>query len=351
MMETVLTGNNIRRDFFVPPFIHDFVAPQDVEKTLNEHGYEVISMIGKGGFAECYLIFSKRYSMSFACKVISTDEFSKSKIKKQSSVNEYEVLSTVFHPNIVQCFEVFMSDNRIYLILEYCPYGDLHDYVKKNGPITNENQLLKIISSMLKALEYLESKKIAHNDIKPSNFLIDQHGRLKLTDFGLSKTVIDDSFLSTNFSGSLPFLAPELARKQPYNPFKTDIWAFGVTIYYLATGSFPFNSNSLSSLKQSIQYGTYSLNLKMGQTVKDIIMQCLQIDPYKRPSISELSKMVNLNTPNDFIKPKKPTLVKSTTAILNPKALVRSPSSFKPISLRGKVHSLRNDSILSFIPE
>ena len=263
----------------------------DISSVLSHHGYDLIQQIGKGGYAECFLVFSRKYQISFACKIITMSS-TNDEIMMESFVTELHALCSITHPNIVQVFDKFVTKTHVYLILEYCPNGDLGSYIVKNGPILNEMKMLKILQNMLRALEYLEINKIAHNDIKPGNFLIDQHGRVKLTDFGLTKTLDSENDLCDDFRGSISFLSPEMASFIPFNPLRSDIWAFGVTIYFLATGEFPFSGFTIEAVKLSILQGKYSFPKTIPKIIKEIITQCLQINPVKRPTFSQLKELV-----------------------------------------------------------
>ena len=262
-----------------------------VRKDLDKHGYDLVRLIGNGGFSNCYLVNSRKFNMHFACKVITLAKES-TKLSNQSFQNEFKALTSVIHNNIIKIYCSFAEGNKAYLILEYCPLGDLENYVKKNGPIKSETELIRCLTMILASLKFLESRNIAHNDIKPANFLIDAHGRIKLSDFGLSEIFKTQKTCSGLFAGSIPFLAPEIIAKQCHNPIKSDVWAFGVTLFYLVTRQFPFDSSSLSCLQNSQKYGFYSFNTVVPGFVKVMIAKCLQLDPTKRASFAELSDIV-----------------------------------------------------------
>ena len=252
----------------------------------------IVQRIGKGGYAECFLVFSRKYKMSFACKVFTLDRPHK-EVLIDSCATEFHALCTTIHPNIVQVFDKFVIETHVFFILEYCPNGDMASFIKKNGPITDELKLTRVLLMMLQALQYLEYNKFAHNDIKPENFLIDQHGRIKLTDFGLTKKLNREDELSEDFRGSMAYLAPEIASFTPYNPLKVDIWAFGVTVFYISTGQFPFYGNNFQAIRSAILQGTYYFPRKIPDIAREVIKKCLQINPTNRPTFEELKTFVN----------------------------------------------------------
>ena len=276
---------------------HANEIPIYIAKELKKNGYEPIKLIGKGGFSNCFLVRSVKYNQNFACKVMNIP-VDASKAKQNSFDNEFRALTNIIHANIIKIYNTFSvydkdtESRNIYLILEYCTHGDLEHYVANNGPIKNEYRFLNCILMMLESLSYLESNNIAHNDIKPANFLIDEYDRVKISDFGLTKKVDDESPLSTEFIGSIPFLAPEIVNKKPYNPLKSDVWAFGVTIFFLATGRFPFKVHSLSALKESQISGKINFPSSINPIIKTIVTKCLHSHPENRATFGELHKLV-----------------------------------------------------------
>ena len=267
------------------------LIPQDIVDTLNEHDYSVIRPLGKGGFADCYLVLSKKYQIEFACKIFSISDVIGS-VKQRSFETEFHVLTHLNHPSIIKVYNVFSNEQRLYLILEYCQNGDLQQYINKNGPVTSQKDLLRILKMMLSSLEYLEDQNIAHKDIKPANFLIDKNFRIKLTDFGLTKMLANVDDLSQDFTGSLPFLPPEVINNQPYNPLKADVWSFGITIYYLASGKLPFTLTSAQALKQAIQLGNIVFPMNMPKIARTLLLRCLDVNPNKRITFHELKDIV-----------------------------------------------------------
>ena len=134
-------------------FAHN--VPVYIATELDEHGYNVIKFIGKGGFSKCYLVSSRKYKQLFACKVIQipdADAFNRQKYIE----NEINILSQIYHKNIIKVFQVFQGKAHIYMILDYCSKGDLENYIDTHGKISNEDQFLKIASMMLEPLVFLE---------------------------------------------------------------------------------------------------------------------------------------------------------------------------------------------------
>ena len=264
-----------------------------IAKDLDEKGFDIIKQIGKGGFAEFFLINSRQYNKLFACKVIELSNEGRA-VVNSSYDHELLALTSLVHDNIIQIYNTFRCSNRQYLILEYCSKGDLEHYIKKNGTIRNEKELLSSVLMILEPLKFLEFHNIAHNDIKPANILIDEHNKIKLSDFGLSQILQNDKLTSKQFAGSIPFLAPEILSKKEFNPLKSDVWAFGVTLYYIVTRALPFSYNSLNQLKTEQIKGIIYYPKTVSPFSRDLISKCLTIDPEKRLSFFELYQLVSV---------------------------------------------------------
>ena len=291
------------------------MTEEDIRTTLAAHGFELISLIGQGGFAKCYKVYSNQYKQFFACKVISLDD---KKLQKQKSFrNECAALVNIIHPNIIHVYKTIDTKSHQYIILEYCPNGDLEMLIRKNGPLTKSGQLYGFLSRIISALIYLEENNFAHNDIKPSNILIDSYYRPKLADFGLSKKVFSENDFSNEFGGSLAYTAPEILCCKPYNPMKADIWSFGVLVYYLSTGTLPFPMNNYQQFKLAVNTGSYSLPLKLDPTIRKIITRTLVVDPTKRIPLQAISDLIETEVrPDNLIlhRPVLPPLYNSQNA-------------------------------------
>ena len=221
----------------------------------------------------------------------------KSGLKK--CLEEKNTMQKVFHRNIVRYVDSFIAGgNKLYLIMEYCDKGDLHDYLKRigvsaliskqqsvlagystaaattksiptvNSTATNANainfnssgnimdlgeiKIWKYFIQICLALEVIHGKGIVHADLKPSNVLMS--GRdydLKLTDFGISQNLSQGYNFSHEFIGTLPYCSPEILNGDPYNQ-STDIWALGCILYELCTRKRAFDSPSEDQLKNVI---------------------------------------------------------------------------------------------------
>lgn len=242
-------------------------------KTL---GITYLSFIGRGSYGEVYLVFHENYKCNFVMKKVAMCHFNESEI---------QCLKQLDDSNIVNLYDFYKFENNVNMLLEYCP-NDL-DKLMREVKELNPDLLMRYCYEVLSGIKACHSRNIAHCDIKPSNFLIDKYGRIKITDFGLS-TIYSQNPMSSSFKGTKMFMAPEMFMKKPFNPMAADIWAVGVTLYYLASYQYPFFALDVKQLAESIKCGMYPDNVIADNHLRTLIRRCLQVDPNHRATIDEL---------------------------------------------------------------
>lgn len=243
---------------------------------FDKQSIEFARVIAEGGFGVIYLVYHSVYDQHFALKKVPEDRFKE---------DEVECLKQLDQPNIISLYNTYKFQNYVYLLMEYCPY-DLYHLLKKS-PDTPIETLGKYCHDILMAIKACHDHNIAHNDIKPSNLLIDKYGRIKICDFGLT-SVYDDMKCKSTYKGTMLFKAPELFRKQDYNPMKADIWAIGVTFYYMVTQTYPFYANDRTVLKKIVETGVYAVGAVPYPSFIQVISRCLVVDPESRATVDEL---------------------------------------------------------------
>ena len=262
-----------------------------LQHTLHDFGYEAISQVGKGGYATCWIVRRKVPQQSedqlFVCKIFVVPEDMHKKLMMDSYHAEVDALIHLTHINIVQCYDYFQANNCLYLILEYCSGGSLSDLIESGHRISTE-RLLLYAKHILSAFQYLKSQNICHLDVKPSNILLDKYGRVKLADFGLACHVIHSEMIQ-KYIGSLAYMAPEILAKQPFDPFASDMWSFGITIYQLATGRLPWPVNiGRHEIEHVIRYGIYSFPTGTHPIVMELVKKTVVVDPKHRATAEQL---------------------------------------------------------------
>lgn len=204
---------------------------------------------------------------------------------------------------IVSFYDVFNDETkgRTCIVMEYMDGGSLQDIITHNeGGIRDENALYNISYAILKGIYYLHNRHMIHRDIKPSNLLINHFGDVKLSDFGIVKELCNSYGIADTFVGTLPYMSPSRIAAEEYS-YGSDIWSFGLSIYVLAKGEFPYDKDKdyWTILEQIKDNPAPRLSTKeFSKEFCSFIEMCLNKDESKIPTINDLFT-------HPFIKGKK----------------------------------------------
>lgn len=243
---------------------------------LESQGIVIHDTIAQGGYGAIFYVFSTQYNMYFALKKIKKENFNQAEI---------ECLKSLDDPLFVRLYNFYQFEDHVYLLMEYCP-NDLHRLLEFKKTLT-ETELYQCVRGITIAVKALYDRKIAHCDIKPSNFMIDQYGRIKLGDFGLSSICYDHP-TAHRTKGTRKFWVPEVANRLEYNPIIADMWSLGVTIYNLAFNSYPmFDKNNQLLLNES-DMKMQIFRRRLDTRILNVISRCLDPNPRTRATAAEL---------------------------------------------------------------
>jgi serine/threonine protein kinase len=264
--------------------------------------YRILRLIGAGGFSFVYMA-EKSDGHSYAIKELFPEEASRksflwfwrgNKVKKtrdwaeleRRTRDEFQLAKSLKHPNIVRVLELFEENGTLYLVMEFLPGQTLHQHLHKhlqtgseNGRVgLSEQDAVTIGTAMADGLAYAHAKGVVHRDVKPSNIMICENGKIVLLDFGIAK----NSRLSDVRSkvGTEAYMAPEQARGQNQNR-TVDIYSLGATLYHALTGRPPMTA--LERLKKDTLTPLRELNPHISEHVSTAIMDALALDSEDRP--------------------------------------------------------------------
>ncbi|CAL1543178.1 unnamed protein product [Lymnaea stagnalis] len=251
--------------------------------------YHLRETIGSGGFAKVKLAYHALTGEKVAVKIMDKRTLG---AELPRVTTEIAAMKELCHQHICKLFQVIETDTRFFLILEYCPEGELFDYIVSKDRL-NEAEARIFFRQIVAAVAYIHDCGFAHRDLKPENLLLDEDQNIKLIDFGLCAKPKGgmDSLLAT-LCGSPAYAAPELIAGRQYlaNLFQVDQWSMGVLLYALLCGFLPFDDENISQLYKKIKNGTYTSPEWLSEGSKEIISQLLQVDPKRRISIPALLK-------------------------------------------------------------
>ena len=199
-------------------------------------GYQIVRMIGYGGFGAVYQAEVSRQPGTF---VALKESFDPAGI--EGFAGEFTVLHTLQHPNLPRYMEIFEEQGNGYLVMEFVPGQSLAEVLHAEGGPLLESQVLGFALQLCDVLDYLhhQNPPILHRDIKPANIRLTPGGRIKLVDFGLFKQGTHS--IITSRIGLSPAYAPleQHPLTRGHTDERSDIYALGATLYHLLTGQVP----------------------------------------------------------------------------------------------------------------
>ncbi len=228
-------------------------APTAAEVQALLPGYEVVSMIGRGGMGAVYRATQKSLARQVAIKVLPPQFNDAAPGHVERFKHEARTLARLSHPGIVSIFESGeLPAGQLYFVMEFVDGSDLAQAIRESGKLPPD-RALSVVGEVCEALEYAHLLGVIHRDIKPANILLGRDGRLKIADFGLAKTEAAAANLGLTASnialGAHDFAAPEVLTPGAVVDRRADLYAVGVMLYQLLTGDLPRGLFKLPSQK------------------------------------------------------------------------------------------------------
>ena len=203
---------------------------------LDRGRYSVEKVLGTGGTATVLLAHDTRMQVDRAIKVLHP-QFARSRSTRARFMNEAHAQAQLKHPNVLMVHDVVEDDQGVYMVMELAENGALGSRIMEEGCL-EARQVADIGIHVGEALSVAHAAGLVHRDIKPANILVDRHGVLKLADFGIARVRNLDMTLTRSGSvmGTWAFMPPEQREDSSQVDHRSDIYAFGVTLYALLTG-------------------------------------------------------------------------------------------------------------------
>jgi len=214
-----------------------------------ESDYHTYEAIGKGKFSTVYKARRKRSIQYYAMKSVE-------KSQRARIMHEVQVMRALSHENILKFVSCYQTSAHFWLILEYCVGGDLLTLLSQDVKLP-ESSIMIFARDMFVAAREIHGAGFIHCDLKPSNMLLDEEGRVKVCGLGLSQkisaiTTYSGTPTQLSSRGTPCYMAPEMFTPEGVHSYATDLWALGCVLYECATGRPPFTSSSLTSLIEQI---------------------------------------------------------------------------------------------------
>jgi len=253
-------------------------------KVLREEDFELIKTLGTGTFARVWLVRLKNARPEDEDKVFALKILRKVDVIRLKQVehvrNERNVLAKVAgHPFITTMVASFQSLESLYMVLDYCPGGEVFSYLRRARRF-NEPTSQFYAAEIVLILEFLHEREgVAYRDLKPENILIDAEGHLKLVDFGFAKKV--ENRETYTLCGTPEYLAPEVIRNTGHGT-AVDWWAFGILVYEFLVGQPPFWDQNPMKIYEQIVEGKVRFPSAMSADARDLISGLCTVDTSKR---------------------------------------------------------------------
>jgi Tol biopolymer transport system component len=265
--------------------------------------YEIVAPLGTGGMGEVYKARDTRLERLVAIKVLPADKVA-DPTRKQRFIQEARAASALNHPNIVTIHDICDEGDIHFLVMEYVPGKTLEHMAPRKGLRLSDT--LKYAVQIADALATAHSAGIVHRDVKPSNIMVTEQGRVKVLDFGLAKLtepaeIAPDQPTRTALAhteegtvvGSAPYMSPEQAQGKPVDA-RSDIFSFGAVLYEMVTGRKAFHGDTRASVMASILKDepkpARDLAEVLPRELERIILRCLRKDLERRSqSMAEIN--------------------------------------------------------------
>uniref|UniRef100_A0A5K4ETQ3 Tyrosine kinase n=1 Tax=Schistosoma mansoni TaxID=6183 RepID=A0A5K4ETQ3_SCHMA len=286
-------------------FLSNYQLKKDEDYEFSRKNLQLTCRLGSGAFGIVYRgvaenlpnCINTNEKIDVAVKTLK-DDFTEGDVSE--FLMEVNIMKQLRHKHIIEFYGVCTENGSPLLIMEYAPYGNLKEYLRRHRKIwlNCDNLSLKLLNfgyQVADGMKYLESKCLIHRDLAARNILVGKHYKLKIADFGLTRFAENYYRKMKNGRVPLKWLAPESLSDKIYT-IKSDVWSFGILLWEIFTlGSSPYPNINMTEIIQSIQSGVRNEKpLLASNTIYQIMCNCWQIDPKKRLSFSELVNLLEL---------------------------------------------------------
>ncbi|HIW54392.1 MAG TPA: Stk1 family PASTA domain-containing Ser/Thr kinase [Candidatus Ruthenibacterium merdigallinarum] len=254
--------------------------------------YRIEQQLGAGGMANVYRGTDLQTNRPIAVKILKSELMNNPDLVRRFK-NEAKAVSLLNHPNITKVYDVGVSDDMWYIVMEYIEGITLKEYMEYRGKALTYKETLHFVMQVLAALQHAHEKGIVHRDIKPQNIMLLADGTIKVMDFGIARFSRSESNTMTDKAiGSVHYISPEQARGRATD-VRADIYSVGVMMYEMLTAHLPFESDSPVSvaIKQISEQARpmRELNPAIPPTLAAITARAMAKEPRERyPSAREM---------------------------------------------------------------
>ncbi|KAJ3260208.1 Serine/threonine kinase [Chytriomyces hyalinus] len=261
--------------------------PAAVHRNVKLEDFDFLSVLGRGAFGKVMLIEEKSTKQLFAMKalkkefIIQSDDVASAKLEKRI----FQKATQSQHPFLVNLHSCFQTDTRLYFVMEYVSGGDLMCHIQEKKRFSQVRAKFYACEVLL-ALDFFHKNNIVYRpcvgrDLKLDNIVMCPDGHVKVIDYGICKENMPYGMVTRTYCGTPDYMAPEILSQQKYGR-AVDWWSYGVLIYVMLVGRYPFHGDDESDILEAILSDTIDYPSNMPKETLNLIQGLLNKDPKRR---------------------------------------------------------------------
>mmetsp|Transcript_4505 Transcript_4505/g.6376 ORF Transcript_4505/g.6376 Transcript_4505/m.6376 type:complete len:701 (-) Transcript_4505:13-2115(-) len=269
-------------------------SSETVTEKPNVNMFFPLRVLGKGSFGKVMLVQKQRGEQIghlFAMKVLRKTHLLKRK-QIERTRTERKVLSILNHTFIMKLYYAFQTEDKLYLVLDYCAGGELFFHLSRLRRFP-EDMTRFYTAELLLAIGHLHKRGIIYRDLKPENVLLDSEGHVKLGDFGLAKDKIEHPYKgATSLCGTPEYMAPEILQQFGHG-FCVDYWGLGMLFYEMMTGLPPWYTTDRHTLFRRLKSAPLDIPQYFSSSASSFAGSLLQRDPRRRLGVRGIRSAIS----------------------------------------------------------
>ena len=246
--------------------------------------YQIIEELGKGGMGKVYKVHDTEIKEKVALKLLKP-EIAADKKTIERFRNELKYARKIRHENVCQMYDLGTHEGSYFITMEYVAGEDLKGFIRRSGQLT-VGKSISIAKQLCEGLSNAHRLGVIHRDLKPSNIMIDKDGNARIMDFGIARSVEAPGVTATGMIiGTPDYISPEQAEGEEADQ-RSDIYALGVILYEMVTGSVPFEGDTALSValkhKSQLPLDPRKLNPDVSDDLSRLILICMEKERERR---------------------------------------------------------------------
>jgi serine/threonine protein kinase len=248
--------------------------------------YKILQKLGEGGMGVVYKAEDTKLERTVAIKLLPRHIVANSEERQRFKI-EAKAAATLNNPNIATILAIETTEDDLFIVMEYLTGQNLKEAISTElGKAQHLDKILRYATQIAEAIETAHERGVVHGNIKSSKIMITQKGQAKIMDFGLARLRGGSDMIKQGVTlGTTAYMSPEQAKGETTDR-RTDIWAFGVALYEMLTGSLPFKGEYEPAVVNAILHDKpkpiTAFRPDTPQTLVEVTSRALAKDPNAR---------------------------------------------------------------------